>query len=239
VCWLVHCRPILLFFLENGADCTLTTGPTSPRGTASILVSNPIFLKSAASPKDFPADVGREVAFVGRSNSGKSTALNLVAGVRNLARVSKTPGRTQLANFFELAPERRLVDLPGYGFARVTPATKERWRGMIEAYLTRRESLVGLIVTIDIRRGISELDEQLLEWLEPLDLELGVLLTKADKLSRSSAHAREREAGVRLGEGRVTRFSSLSRDGVDQARHWLETWLRADAEPGAVVTTGT
>jgi GTP-binding protein len=176
-------------------------------------------------PADFPADVGREVAFVGRSNSGKSTALNLVAGVRNLARVSKTPGRTQHANFFELAPERRLVDLPGYGFAHVTPATKERWRRMIESYLARRESLAGLILTIDIRRGVTDLDEQLLGWLEPLDLAVGVLLTKADKLSRSAAKAREHEVAARLGDNRVVRFSSLSREGVAEARAWLDAWL--------------
>jgi len=191
-------------------------------------VFNPTFIKSAANPADFPADAGREVAFVGRSNSGKSTALNLVAGVRNLARVSKTPGRTQLANFFELAPERRLVDLPGYGFAHVTPATKEHWRRMIEAYLTRRESLVALIMTIDIRRGLTELDEQLLGWLAPLELAVGVLLTKADKLSRSAARARELEVGAQLGGGRVVRFSSLSREGVAEARAWLDEWL----EPG-------
>jgi GTP-binding protein len=200
--------------------------PGKSGSITSTSVPNPTFIKSAASPKDFPADVGREVAFVGRSNSGKSTALNLVAGVRNLARVSKTPGRTQLANFFELAPERRLVDLPGYGFAHVTPATKERWREMIDAYLTRRESLVGLIVTVDIRRGLTELDEQLLGWLEPVDLAFGVLLTKADKLSRGAARAREHEVAARLVGSRVARFSSLSREGVDAAREWLDAWLQ-------------
>lgn len=194
---------------------------------------NPTFIKSAAAPADFPADVGREAAFVGRSNSGKSTALNLVAGVKNLARVSKTPGRTQLANFFELAPERRLVDLPGYGFAHVTPATKERWRRMIESYLAQRVSLAGLILTVDIRRGITELDEQLLGWLEPLELAVGVLLTKADKLSRSAARAREHEVAARLGAGRVVRFSSLSREGVAEARAWLDDWLGlGGTEPG-------
>ncbi|HEX5047645.1 MAG TPA: ribosome biogenesis GTP-binding protein YihA/YsxC [Gammaproteobacteria bacterium] len=196
-------------------------------------MSNPTFIKSAAAPSDFPADVGREAAFVGRSNSGKSTALNLVAGMRNLARVSKTPGRTQLANFFELAPERRLVDLPGYGFAHVTPATKERWRRMIESYLTQRVSLAGLIVTVDIRRGITELDEQLLGWLEPLELAVGVLLTKADKLGRSAARAREHEVAARLGGGRVVRFSSLSREGVTEARGWLDEWLGlGETKPG-------
>ena len=191
---------------------------------------NPAFIKSAANAKDFPPDAGREVAFVGRSNSGKSTALNMVVGVRNLARVSKTPGRTQLANFFELAPDRRLVDLPGYGFARVAPETKERWRRMIESYLSRRASLVGLIVTVDIRRGITALDQQLLEWLPP-DLALGVLLTKADKLSRSAARAREHEVGAQLRPAQVARFSSLSGEGVEAAREWLELWLGDGGAP--------
>jgi GTP-binding protein len=186
-------------------------------------------MKSAASPKDFPEDAGREVAFVGRSNSGKSTALNLIAGVRKLARVSKSPGRTQLANFFELAPDRRLVDLPGYGFARVPPAVQRRWRYLIEEYLTGRTSLVGLMLTVDIRRGLTELDDQLLAWLEPLGLPVGVLLTKADKLSRGAGNAREHETMARLGSATVRRFSSLSREGIDTAREWLDAWLFADA----------
>ena len=125
-----------------------------------------VFLKSAASPADFPADTGREVAFVGRSNSGKSTAVNVVTGARKLARVSKTPGRTQLLNFFSLGDGRRLVDLPGYGFARVAPEVQARWEKALEAYLSRRESLAGLVVTMDIRRGMTRLDEQLLRWLQ-------------------------------------------------------------------------
>jgi len=165
---------------------------------------------------------------VGRSNSGKSTALNLVTGVRKLARVSKTPGRTQLINFFNVGPDRRLVDLPGYGFARVSPEVQARWRGLLERYLGQRESLAGLVVTIDIRRGITPLDEQLLRWLEPRDLPIGLLLTKADKLGRGAVVDAERRvrANVR-GNVRLTPFSGISRQGVDVAREWLREWLDA------------
>jgi GTP-binding protein len=190
-------------------------------------VPTPIFLKSAAAPADFTYDVGREVAFVGRSNSGKSTAINLVAGQRKLARVSKTPGRTQLINFFEIAPERRLVDLPGYGFARVAPGTRERWRRLIEAYFARRSSLAGVIVTIDIRRGITELDDELLRWLRALELPAALLLTKSDKLGRGAGLAREREVRRMLApDARLARFSSLTHDGVLEARAWLVDWLQ-------------
>ena len=191
----------------------------------------PIFIKSAAAPKDFPADDGREVAFVGRSNSGKSTALNLLAGVRKLARVSKTPGRTQLVNFFDLGGERRLVDLPGYGFAHVARGMQEDWRELIEAYLTTRRSLVGLIVTIDIRRGIMELDDTLLRWLEPMGLHVGLLLTKADKLSQGASVAREREIAATVAHDlKLARFSALNRTGVDVARAWIDDWMERGAD---------
>ncbi len=189
----------------------------------------PIFIKSAAAPTDFPSDDGREVAFVGRSNSGKSTALNLLAGVRKLARVSKTPGRTQLINFFGVGEQQRLVDLPGYGFARVPHGTQEHWRGLIEAYLTTRRSLVGIIVTVDIRRGITDLDDALLHWLEPLGLNVGLLLTKTDKLGHGAGVARERAIAADIdGAVELTRFSALNRTGVDVARGWLDRWLQND-----------
>ncbi|HEX7237506.1 MAG TPA: ribosome biogenesis GTP-binding protein YihA/YsxC [Gammaproteobacteria bacterium] len=185
-----------------------------------------VFLKSAASPADFPADAGREVAFVGRSNSGKSTAVNVVTGARKLARVSKTPGRTQLLNFFSFGEGRRLVDLPGYGFASVAPEIQARWEKSLEAYLSSRASLAGLIVTMDIRRGMTRLDELLLRWLEPRELPVAVLLTKADKLSRAAGIAQERALGAALGGGvRLTRFSALTGDGVKEAQAWIEAWL--------------
>ena len=185
-----------------------------------------VFLKSAASAADFPADTGREVAFVGRSNSGKSTAVNALTGVRKLARVSKTPGRTQLLNFFSLGEDRRLVDLPGYGFAHVAPEVQARWRDVLESYLTHRASLAGLVMTMDIRRGMTPLDEQLLRWLEPRGLPVAVLLTKADKLRRGAAIEQERQLQAELGPTiRIRRFSALTRDGVREARAWLDAWL--------------
>ena len=184
------------------------------------------FIKSAARATDFPADTGREAAFVGRSNSGKSTALNLLAGVRKLARVSKTPGRTQLVNFFAAGEDRRLVDLPGYGFARVAAEVQERWEQVLSTYLLERQSLVGLVVTVDIRRGLTPLDAQLLAWLKPRALRLIILLTKADKLSRGAGLAQQHALAKELGAGaQVTRFSSIDRDGVEQARDWLADWL--------------
>jgi GTP-binding protein len=184
-------------------------------------------MKSAATSADFPADTGREVAFVGRSNSGKSTAVNLVTGTRKLARVSKTPGRTQLLNFFSLGDDRRLVDLPGYGFARVAPEVQARWQKSLETYLLSRASLMGLIVTMDIRRGMTRLDEQLLRWLEShRELPLAILLTKADKLSRGEGIARQRALEAALGPGvKLARFSAVSRDGVEDAKAWVEAWL--------------
>ena len=189
-------------------------------------VPTAVFLKSAAKPADFPADTGREVAFVGRSNSGKSTAVNVVTGTHKLARVSKTPGRTQLLNFFSFGEGRRLVDLPGYGFARVAPEVQDRWRKSLESYLRDRASLAGLIVTMDIRRGMTPLDEQLLRWLEPRELPVAILLTKADKLSRGAGLAQERALAAMLGPGvKLARFSALTGDGVGEAKAWVEARL--------------
>lgn len=230
---LVHAGKFpVVFHSKTAADCTLRGGSEREPTGRFPNVSTAIFLKSAAAPADFPADDGREVAFVGRSNSGKSTALNLIAGVRRLARVSKTPGRTQLINFFEVGPGRRLVDLPGYGFARVGDETRERWRVLCEAYLTSRRSLAGVIVTLDIRRGLTDLDAELKRWLEPLGLRIGYLLTKTDKLANAASLQREREILTRLGPRRdVVRFSALSRLGVPEARAWVDDWLRSDDSP--------
>jgi GTP-binding protein len=200
--------------------------PSSDRADRRHPVPTAVFLKSAANPADFPADTGREVAFVGRSNSGKSTAVNAVTGARKLARVSKTPGRTQLLNFFSVGEDRRLVDLPGYGFARVAPEIQARWRRSLEVYLGERASLVGLVVTMDIRRGLTPLDEQLLRWLEPRELPVAVLLTKADKLSRGAGIAVQKKLAAQLNPGvRLTRFSVHSGDGVAEAQAWLDAWL--------------
>src|SRR5690606_6368013 len=188
------------------------------------------FLTSASSPGGFPRDEVPEVAFVGRSNSGKSSAINAITGLKKLARVSKTPGRTQLVNFFEVAPGRRVVDLPGYGFAKVAPSVREHWRGLIDAYLRRRPNLKGVVVTLDIRRGVTELDRAMLAWAESLGLPLLLLLPKADKVSRNEA-ARQRGAVQREApQGSVVViFSALSGQGVEEARAVLERWFEGGA----------
>ncbi len=152
------------------------------------------FLISAAAPAQFPPDVGAEVAFVGRSNSGKSSAINAIAQRRGLARTSKTPGRTRLLNFFELAPLKRLVDLPGYGYANVPEVERRAWLPLIDALRTRA-SLKGLFVIVDSRRGLTPADEGLLEWALP-GHRVHVLLSKADKLNRGEAAAVLRAASA-------------------------------------------
>ena len=183
-----------------------------------------LFLVSAARAAQFPADVGVEVGFVGRSNAGKSSAINAITQRQGLARTSKTPGRTQLLNFFELAPGRRLVDLPGYGYAEVTAAQRRAWPPLIEA-LRERESLRGLFVIVDARRGIKDGDEALLEWAGP-QRRLHILLAKCDKLSTNEARAVLRAAEAALkGRSSVQLFSSLKGTGVTEARDILTGWL--------------
>lgn len=190
------------------------------------LVFNAHFIRSAAAARDFPADTGREVAVAGRSNSGKSSAINRIVGARGLARVSKTPGRTQLINFFALGPARRLVDLPGYGFARVPDRVRERWRRLVDSYFRKRRALCGLIVTIDMRRGLMDSDRQMLDWAGRLHIPSLLLLTKADKLSRSAAAARRAEIAAEAPPGvQSIVFSAVSGQGTDEARAQLRDWL--------------
>jgi GTP-binding protein len=182
------------------------------------------FMISAAAAAQFPADFGAEVAFAGRSNAGKSSAINAITQRQGLARTSKLPGRTRLLNFFELAPARRLVDLPGYGYARAPPAERRAWRPLIEALRTR-SSLRGWFVIVDARRGLSGGDEELLEWAAP-GQQLHVLLSKADQLNRRDGAAALRAAEQRL-SGRATaqQFSALDGRGVHEAQELLATWL--------------
>jgi len=182
------------------------------------------FLISAAAPGQFPPDLGAEVAFVGRSNAGKSSAINAIVQRQGLARTSKTPGRTRLLNFFELAPLQRLVDLPGYGYASGPESERRTWKPLIDALRTRA-SLRGLFVVIDARRGISDGDEALLEWASPLQ-RIHVLLSKADKLNRSEAAQALRCAAAAL-EGRATvqLFSAHAKAGVEEAQRTLGHWL--------------
>ena len=190
---------------------------------------NASFLKSAREPAQFPSDSGREVAVAGRSNSGKSTAINALVARRALARTGKTPGRTQLINFFRVGEDQRLVDLPGYGYAKVPNAVRKHWRRLLEAYFRRRQSLVGLLVTVDIRRGLNDLDWVMLEWAQASGVPATVLLTKADKLSRGAARSRHLTLSGELPDTVDARlFSGPKRLGVDEARRHLTSWLWSD-----------
>lgn len=192
---------------------------------------NAVFIKSAVKPADFPPDVGVEVAVVGRSNSGKSSAINAMLGSNKLARVSKTPGRTQLINFFALGEAQRCVDLPGYGFARVSASVRQGWEAMMTGYFESRESLRGLMVTVDIRRGIGDLDVRMLDWCTSLDIPTWILATKADKFSRNKAlrAANGMTADAATWNAGVTIFSALNGTGMKEARDALTHWLVADS----------
>jgi GTP-binding protein len=187
---------------------------------------NARFLISAAVPGQYPADEGAEVAFAGRSNAGKSSALNAILGRQGLARTSKTPGRTRLINFFELSPHERIVDLPGYGYASAPESERRTWPRLLEA-LRARGALKGLFVIVDARRGIGEGDESLLEWALPRQ-RAHVLLSKADKLSRSESR-QALAAAVRTLGGRATvqLFSAHARTGLEEARGVLRAWLQS------------
>ncbi len=187
------------------------------------------FLKSLPTIAGAPADGGAEVAFAGRSNAGKSSALNAITGIRALARTSKTPGRTQHLVFFGLDEDRRLVDLPGYGYAKVPERLKHQWQHTMEQYLRRRQSLQGLVLVMDIRHPLTDYDRQMLEWCLHADLPVHVLLTKADKLSRGAAantlQQVRRELSPRMPNVSVQVFSGLKRAGVEEARAVLDRWL--------------
>lgn len=197
---------------------------------------DPSFLTGARSARQFPPDHGLEVAFAGRSNSGKSSAINAICGRTRLARTSKTPGRTREINFFSIGEDRRLVDLPGYGYAKVAAAVREQWRSLLERYFRHRASLKGLFVTVDVRRGVGELDEVMLGWAAAARVPVVVLLTKADKLSRAAGLARQREIAAARGEDTgLVLFSATSRVGVAEARARLAAWLDGAAPAEAAV----
>jgi GTP-binding protein len=181
------------------------------------------YLTSAGERRQFVPDEGREVAFAGRSNAGKSSAINAITGRRGLARTSKTPGRTQLVNFFSLGPDQRLVDLPGYGFAKVPEAMRRDWRYLMEAYFSGRASLVGLVVVIDSRRLLTEGDRQMLDLARFAGCPAHILLTKSDKLSRGRAAAALQAVRRELGANVSAQlFSALKKYGVDEARNVLD-----------------
>ena len=186
------------------------------------------FLTSAPDISALPADTGIEVAFAGRSNAGKSSALNTLTRQNSLARTSKTPGRTQLINTFTLGEEKRLIDLPGYGFAKVPLAVKEKWQKSLGEYLMKRQSLKGLVVLMDIRHPLKDLDQQLIHWAVQSNLSVLLLLTKADKLSpgpRKKTLLEVREASLAfMGDVTVHVFSSLSKQGLPELEEVLDDW---------------
>jgi GTP-binding protein len=192
---------------------------------------NARFLLSVAAAAQFPGDSGAEAAIAGRSNAGKSSALNAILARRHLARTSKTPGRTRLLNFFELAPGARLVDLPGYGYAAGAREERASWAQLIEA-LTARRSLRGLMLVVDARRGLQAADRQLLDWAAGIGRPVHVLLSKCDQLSRAQGRAllvaAEREL---TGRGSVQLFSAHEKVGLDEARALLTRWLEPTRGP--------
>jgi GTP-binding protein len=191
---------------------------------------NVTFLTSAAEARQLAPDTGREVAFAGRSNAGKSSAINAITERVGLARVSRTPGRTQLINFFELSPGHRLVDLPGYGYAKVPEKVRTRWLELMEHYFNVRESLAGLVLIVDSRRGLGAQDAAMLEWMLARDRQAHILLTKSDKLNRRDADRVLRETRAACSDTSVTAqlFSAHARVGFDEARKVMDRWLGKD-----------
>lgn len=198
------------------------------------LFRNASFVLSAHELEDLPPPGAPEVAFAGRSNAGKSSAINALAHHKRLAFVSKTPGRTQLINFFRLSGGGLLVDLPGYGYARVPGAVQHHWQQLVSGYLQTRTSLKGLVLVMDARHPLTPLDEAMLSWFRPTGKPVHVLLTKADKLSRGPAEAALRGVRARLAElapnFTAQLFSALKRSGIEAAEAMLGAWLDRGGE---------
>jgi len=183
---------------------------------------------SAAKLAQCPEDQGLEIAFAGRSNAGKSSAINCITGQNRLAKTSKTPGRTQLLNFFAVQDGARIVDLPGYGYAKVPLAMKKQWEAFIDQYLRERQSLAGLFLIMDIRQPLKPFDEMILNWAAKCELPVHILLTKADKLKFGPAKATLlsiRKALSAFANVTVQLFSAQSRLGLEEARSCLAQWL--------------
>jgi len=195
-----------------------------------------IFTQSAPSIRECPAEGGVEVAFAGRSNAGKSSAINTLTNNPKLARTSKTPGRTQLINFFSLSEHQHLVDLPGYGYAKVPKAMKEAWQRNLAEYLQKRESLTGMILLMDIRRPMQEFDTMMLNWALETEMPVHILLTKADKLKKGPAQSTLLKLRNQLKESEVDDlvtvqlFSALKKTGLGELKTCLGQWLQLPEE---------
>ncbi len=193
------------------------------------LFRHAVFEISVAKPQNLPEPTGPEIAFAGRSNAGKSSAINTLVGHTRLAFVSKVPGRTQLINLFRLKNGAALVDLPGYGYAQVPMAVRRQWQALLEIYLARRQALIGLVMIMDARRPLTDLDRQMLNWFGPTGKPVHCLLTKADKLTRSeqaqalrAVQAEVADAGVPI---TAQLFSSLKKTGLEEAESVIGGWL--------------
>ncbi|HEY6093417.1 MAG TPA: ribosome biogenesis GTP-binding protein YihA/YsxC [Gallionellaceae bacterium] len=193
------------------------------------LFSRAVFYTTVNDLHTLPQHGGKEVAFAGRSNAGKSSAINTLANHTRLAFTSKTPGRTQHINYFDLGERRFLVDLPGYGYAKVPPEVRAHWEGLLSHYLQSREALAGLVVIMDSRHPLTPLDEQMLAWFIPTGKPIHVLLTKSDKLSRQQANATLFKVRKYLGEHfpncTVQLFSSLKKIGMEEAEAVISGWF--------------
>jgi len=204
--------------------------------TSAINFHKAKFIHSAPSIRECPPEDGIEVAFAGRSNAGKSSAINTLTNNNKLARVSKTPGRTQLINFFELSETQRLVDLPGYGYAKVSREQKELWQRYLSEYLRERRCLHGLILLMDIRHPLQEFDTTMLKWATNSNMAVHILLTKADKLSRGQAGSQLQTVNREIKNAglsqlvSVQNFSSLKNTGLDELKAKLQTWLAPEQE---------
>jgi GTP-binding protein len=201
------------------------------------LFQQAVFLTTVANLRDLPQDSVREVAFAGRSNAGKSSTINTLAGRVRLAYVSKTPGRTQHLNYFTLADGKYFVDLPGYGYAKAPEAIRSQWEGLIGPYLSKRDQLAGLVVIMDIRRPMTDLDLRLIDWFRPTGRPIHILLSKADKLSRQEQTKALRSVKAEVatwGDAElysVQLFSSLKKTGVEEAEAVLAGWLDIEIKP--------
>lgn len=202
-----------------------------PESDQTIDLRQTQFLSSAPNLKVSPPDKGIEIAFVGRSNSGKSSALNAILGRNSMARTSKTPGRTQLINYFEVDEQRRLVDLPGYGFAKVPQRIKQQIEFLLSDYLENRQCLFGLILLMDIRHPLTNFDKELIDFVADRGCPIHILLTKSDKIKRGPANATllnvKKNLSVYQGKISVQTFSALKKFGVEQANDLVCQWLNS------------